>query len=316
MSETVWKTGKRAREPKEELSNRDGHWTRDFSVRADPWLTVESWAPANGFILGATRGKRRLYQKSLPYSGAVVFLDIKEHELHVTLSAWIQFSLSARMAHLFLLPREVNPSPNGFLGVMARRSACRDLNSLLERLRQPSILGSESFHVADLDPSALLLAASLLLPLTLFFAGSIPKLEMKPALLPSLFSYWGKSALYLTLAAVSFTGIQQLLSARWLRETWMKAATSGLFFILTTTACILALGRVGARTAESKIVYNCLQAAQSPECTRVLETLPIRERQELFLKLQSLEKALTLRDIPLGSTGENASRIDLPGKKP
>src|SRR5438046_2401921 len=89
MEDLVSKKPKKVRVAREEYLNREGHWSREFSARTEPWPIIEHWAHEYGFHLVAMRGPKRLYQKHDNESRFVWLLEVKQHERRVTMSAWV-----------------------------------------------------------------------------------------------------------------------------------------------------------------------------------------------------------------------------------
>ncbi len=112
----------------EETLNRDGHWEREFSSRSEIWLSLRTLGVGNGLPscrheIGAPplqeRGRRGLFIETV--------IDVKQDENYVRLTSWIKVGFWTRVAYGFFLKREVNPSPEGFKAIRARRQTCREL---------------------------------------------------------------------------------------------------------------------------------------------------------------------------------------------
>jgi hypothetical protein len=297
MMDVNVKPHRRTREKTQaETTNRDGHWTRVFAARTDPWLGVGAWASNHGYTLAALRGKRRLYRKQFS-SRTVVWVDIKEHEGRMTLSAWLRFAFWSRALHGFALPEEMNPSPHGWLGAFARRTACRDLNALLASSHQAPILGSQSFHPADLDPSTFWLAGLSLIPLAVFCAGTLPEWELRLSVLPVLFAYWGQRASWLVVA-IAAAVVAQEAGTRWLRANALKIGSVVALLTAITSFSVVSLSRSSREARETELAYHCLRVGEAPACRELMESLPPDRRLGLLQHLQSVEQQLAVKDRP------------------
>jgi hypothetical protein len=189
----------------------------------------------------------------------------------------------------------MNPEPHGWTGALARRVACRDLNALLESLRQPPILESQSFHLADLDPSTLALAALLVIPALLYCAGTLPEWELRISLLPMLFAFWGQRASWLAVA-IGGALVAQEASTRWLRSGWLKAVSVSILFGAITSLSLVWLSGSSARAWETELAYHCLRDNDGAACQRLMEVLPGPQREALVQRLQSTEKQIAARE--------------------
>lgn len=283
-----------ARAPLEEIANRDGHWTREFTSRLEAWPIVEPWVSEAEFHMIAAKGKRRLYLKeSGPFFRTIV--DIKQYESQITVSAWVEVKFLARLMTLFLLPAEMFPNPSGILGVRPRRKACRDLNNLLDRFRQAPILGSDSFHLADLDLTTLMLLGVMVIPFLVFAIGSLATFEVFPGLSNSLLVSIGKQLGALAVGCGVLLGVHHFVVVKRFEEMVVKAASAGVTFVAFLVLSIVLLTRTSTEMLETRFVHHCISHYQEVQCQRALENLPLRSRGEVGSKLQVLQKHLTLK---------------------
>lgn len=295
VNSDVFKTVKKkkiARAPLEEVTNRDGHWMREFTSRLEAWPIVEPWVSDCDFHMIAAKGKRRLYLKEMgPFARLIV--DIKQWETQVTVSAWIEVNFWGRLISLFTLPSEMFPYPGGIHGVRIRRSACRQLNDLLSRFRQAPILGSDRFHITDLDITTLLLAGGMILPFLFFGAAALAKFELVPglsnALLISVAKYWS------TFASVGATlvVVHHLAIAKRMEAMAIRAASAGVSFVVYTVLMVILLTRTSTEMLEAKLTYNCLTNYKENKCQEAIADLPVASRQQLTLRLKNLGKHLS-----------------------
>lgn len=301
LEDKFWK--KKVREPKpvkrrlleEEEFDRDGHWMRDFSVRADSWTIIEHWATENDFHAVAFKGRRRMYQKGSDPQGYVVFLDIRHEEHRVVMRSWIQAGLRQRALSLFMIPKEMPIDPHGFWGIRIRRRTCQELNSLLMRLRQPEIAGSWGLHILDLDMSSLWLGALLPLPVIGFVAATFFKLEIASGLTNRLLFISGNNGVTLLGTAVTFWLLHHFAMVRQFAVTWVKAtsaATLGIMFLVLT---VFLVTRTASEIEEHRLVYHCVSNYQPEKCANRLENVDVRQRAAMARKLEALQKSLAVR---------------------
>ena len=286
-----------ARPPLEESANRDGHWTREFSSRLEVWPIAEPWVSDLDYHMIAAKGRRRLYLKEHgPFYRTIV--DIKQHESQVTVSSWIEVKFLARLLTLFLLPSEMFPNPNGILGVKRRRETCRELNLLLERFRQAPILGSDSFHLFDLDITTLSLLFFFLLPFLLFLIGTAAKFEIVPGLSNTLLTTMAKQWSVLLSTGLGLLGLHHFLFVRKFNEQpAFRIASSGVIGIAFLVFSIVLLTRTSGEMLESRFVHHCLTHFSENRCRENLSNLPDRSRELLDQRLKRLEKELATRPV-------------------
>lgn len=291
------KKKKTARAPLEEVANRDGHWTREFSSRLEAWPIVEPWVTDHDFHMIAAKGKRRLYLKDLgPFAKLIV--DIKQWESQITVSSWIELNFLGRVLSLFTLPREMFPYPGGVSGVRIRRQACRELNDLLERFRQAPILGSQGFHVSDLDITTLLLVGGMLLPFLFFGIASLAKFEIVPGLSNALLIAIGKYGATVLGIGAGIAVLHHFLAVKHWDSVAVKTASAVGGFLIYTTLTIILLTRTTTEMIETKVTHDCLTHYHESRCQSSLNLLPMSAREKLATGVQNLTKHLSLRPKP------------------
>ena len=268
---------------------------RDFNARCLPWPVVEQWANDWGYYLVAMKGNRRLYEKGQNPALYQTYLDIKEHDGHVTMAAWVQVGITLRLLSLFLLPREMKIDPTGIMGIVKRRAACREMNSLLERFRQVHIIGSGNLHWADLDITTLSLAASFLLPLALFLGFTGWGLELRPGLSNSLLIAMGEKASWLAGTATALLALQQCGVIRWLDRLLYRGLAAGASFTLFTVVAVVLLTRTAAEMAEARLTYHCVHRGDGRRCGEEIAKMSPTRRTDLLNRLKALEMELAAR---------------------
>jgi hypothetical protein len=286
---------KNKRSTTDESRTRTGQWTRSFSIRNDSWGIIEHWASEHGFHLTAIKGKRRLYRKGYQPALFLSYLDVKHDENQITLTAWIEVGIVARLISLLTLPRELQINPRGFNGILQRRQACRELNLLLDRFKQSAILGSGGLHIGDLDLSTMLLLASFV-PASLFYLYSTGILmEVRPGLAQSLLSAAGRP-----LGAMAGIGLILVLAHQFIairrfnRMVWRLISVVIGATVYATTALIL-LSQVSVNMRNEKVAYFCLQYFQSAPCDRALSGLSQADREVVVQRIKILEKELAAK---------------------
>ncbi len=297
MASGFWASRQKKRgKIQQESFNRDKHWTRKFSVRTECWPIVEHWANEYDYHLIAIRGKRRLYQKGYPGSLYVTNFDIRQEEGHVILAAWIVPSFLTRALSFFTMPKELKIDPRGHSGIVKRRRICREMNALLERFKQNSIHESTGIHWADLDPTTLILAGALGLPLFIFLAGTVNGFEIRPGLVPLLLAAVGRPLAWLTALAAAVVLLHQSLALNRLKTLPLKAISAGSIFVLYTVLTLVVTSRTTWDMTEAKVTFHCVQKYKKEVCEGILGRLSIKQRTHVLEKLQQLEKELTAKD--------------------
>lgn len=289
------KTRKR-RIASEEYENRDGHWTRDFSVRSESWPIIEHWAHEMDFHLVAMKGNRkRTYMKGDPGFYAI-YIDIRHEMGRVVMSAWIQVGMKLRMLSLFTLPSELPVDPHGFKGIRTRRRTCVELNSLLTRLRQPEIAESDSFHFSDLDMTSLMLMAALTVPLIAFIVVLALQLEIRSGLSnPLLLELFSRTGILAGTALTLFL-VHHLFFVRYSGERrWLKSLSLSVFSLAFISFSLFSLTRTRTEMIEQRIAHYCILHFNEATCEQRLSSLSERDRQSLSKRLELFQKSLTKR---------------------
>ena len=112
---------------------------RHFSIEADPWPIVNSWASEKGYKRVSGGGNQVLFQKGTGFLVAPQMLQITANGGDVHLEAWIRAGLFVRLMSLFLLPAEITIESGGFKAALPRKMARSDVNDLMARLNQPAL---------------------------------------------------------------------------------------------------------------------------------------------------------------------------------
>lgn len=274
---------------------RTGQWTRSFSIRNDSWGIIEHWASEHGYHLTAIKGRRRLYRKGYQPSLFLNYLDVKHDENQITLISWIEAGILARLISLFTLPSELRINPRGFNGILQRRQACRELNLLLDRFKQPAILGSGGLHIGDLDLSTVLLIA-LFVPATVFYLYSTGiSLEVKRGLAQALLTTAGRPLGILAILSLILILAHQFIAIRRLNQMVWRMISVGVGAVIFTTTALILLSQVSANMRDVKVTYYCLQYYESTSCNRALLGLSQHDREIVMQRIQNLEKELAVK---------------------
>lgn len=282
---------------REEVYTRQLHWVREWRhARSDPWPILEHWATEHTFSLVALRGKRRLYRKGDNPAFFTTFLEFKQNEDRVTLSAWIAVGFVARFLSFFLLKTELPISPAGYLGVRVRRQACRDINSLLMRFRQQIIYGSDTFHLGDLDPTTLALGCLLLMPAMGYLVANITKLEVVPGLSNSLLFSLGKHLSLLCGVAALLLFVHDFFAVKRFGSLPMRVTSMVVGMILFVVLSIYLATRTATEMVETKLTFYCVHWYHSRICPKLLDEMSRGTRLEVLNKLQNLYQELSLRN--------------------
>ncbi len=210
------------------------------------------------------------------------------------ISASILVSLIPRILSLFAYPEEINLVSTSFVGARVRRQYARDLNGLLIRFRQEAIIGSDGIHVADIELSTMIFAATLLIP----FAGF---LLLRYTHSQSIFGFnkivvenLGNEAFLFGGMVVAFL-ILQVAVSRIFAMKLVGWITSGVFAVVFFILLGLTLSRNGVENREYAFTYHCLHHYDPAQCRAAINGLPVKEQEGLMGKVLSLEKELSLR---------------------
>ena len=278
----------------EEFDNYD-HWTRDCRVRSEAWFAIESWARETGFHMVAYKSKKRLYQKGMAPDSFVTFLEVRHEEGRVVLKSWIEVSSKMRWLTLFHLPKELKIEPTGFWGVRIRRRACRVINDLLVRLKQPEIAHSQYFHWGDLELTTLGLIGLLPLPMLLFILGLVGKIDIAAGLSNNLLSLFGERLILICGVGISFVLIHHWVVIKHLRKEWANLVSFSVSAILFITLNIFLFTRTSREMLDQKLVHYCVSNFSEVKCQNQYSALSASERTAFAKKLEVLQKSLALK---------------------
>jgi len=278
----------------EEFDSYD-HWTRDCRIRGEAWFAIESWARETGFHMVAYKSKKRLYQKGMAPDSFVTFLEVRHEEGRVVLKSWIEVSSKMRWFTLFHLPKELKIEPNGFWGVRVRRKACRELNDLLVRLRQPEIAESQYFHWGDLELTTLGLIGLLAFPLVLFALGLAGKVDIAAGLSNNLLSLLGEKVAMIFGVGVSLVLIHHWVVIRQIRKEWANLASFAVSAIFFLTLNVFLFTRTSREMLDQKLVHYCVSHFNENKCQNQFTQLTTAEKAAFAKKLEALQKSLALK---------------------
>lgn len=283
---------KKRRIADEEFFNREGHWTRDFSVRSESWPIIEHWASEMGYRMVAFKGRRRLYQKGSSQSTYQTFVEVRHDEGRVVLCAWITVGFALRALTFFLLPSVLPIDATGYKGIRTRRQAVRDLNGLLIRFRQREIANSDSFHLLDLDLTTLGLAGLLAAPLVGVLLALMLRLQISPGLSNALLVLIGKRAGFLLAGAVILLLIHHLYFVKRNFESWVKWLSLGVFTVIFSTLSVALLTSTRSEMLEQKVSYHCIMRFHADSCREMLTGLSEPQREQFLQRVEELRKSL------------------------
>ena len=291
-----WNSKKRARRVREETFNREGHWKRNFAARSDIWPIIETWANEFSYHLTEMKGSRRLYHKGEEKWFSGIYLDIRSQESDVILVSWIEVGLLFRILTLLFLPAELKIKPNGYLGILKRRQTCRDLNVLLERLHQPLIVGSDRFHIADLDPTSLFLGSLLPIPVIVFLSKILPDLDVRPGLTNILLSSVGTTLGLLLGVGLGVIIAHDRIIAKFLRRKLFKNVSVVVSFLRYSVVALGLLTKTNSQIQWNKLTYYCLSQFHHEHCRKSLGTFADKDKAELTNRIEHLKKELAKRN--------------------
>lgn len=278
----------------EDFDNYD-HWTRDCRVRAEAWFVIESWAREHGFHMVAYKSKKRLYQKGMAPDSFITFLEVRHEEGRVVLKSWIEVSSRMRWLTLFQIPKELKIDPVGFLAIRVRRKTCHEINDLLIRLKQPELADLAGFHWADLNLTTLFLLGSLPLPIILFVAGLLGKIEIAAGLSNNLLSLMGEKLVWIFGVGISSILIHHFLIVKQLKKEWANWASFSFAFTLFLVLNIFLLTRTTTEMMDQKLVHYCVSHFTESKCKSYLDRLSPNDRQVLVKRMEVLQKHLAIK---------------------
>jgi hypothetical protein len=271
------------------------HWTRDCRVKSEAWFAIESWARETGFHMVAYKSKKRLYQKGMVPDSFITFLEVRHEEGRVVLKSWIEVSNKMRWLTLFHLPKELKIDPLGFWGVRIRRRACREINDLLVRLKQPEIAQSQYFHWGDLELTTLGLIGLLPLPVLLFVLGCVGKIDIAAGLSNNLLSLLGEKLILICGLGISFILVHHWVVIKHLRKEWANLVSFSVFAIFFIMLNIFLFTRTSREMIDQKLVHFCVSHFSETKCQNQFSALSPSERTAFAKKLEALQKSLALK---------------------
>lgn len=278
----------------EDFDSND-HWTRDCRVRSEAWFAIESWARDTGFHMVAYKSKKRLYQKGMVPDAFITFLEVRHEEGRVVLKSWIEVSSKMRWLSLFHLPKELKIDPRGFWGIRVRRRACRELNDLLIRLRQPEIAESQYFHWGDLEVTTLGLIGLLPIPVVLFALGLVGKIDIAAGLSNNLLSLLGEKLALIFGVGISFVLLHHWVITKQVKKEWanlLSFSVSATFFL---TLNIFLFTRTSREMLDQKLVHYCVSHFSEVKCQAQFSQMTQAERLAFSKKLETLQKSLAFK---------------------
>ncbi len=117
-----------------------GRTVREFNYRGDLWPLVDAWASETGYRLVKQEDSGRLYRKGGWLLMAPAFLEIRQDRGKVRLEAWVKADFFLVVSLLTGKKAETGIEPGGLTAAVPRKRARVDLNLLLQRLGQTSLL--------------------------------------------------------------------------------------------------------------------------------------------------------------------------------
>jgi len=256
---------------------------------------LEHWASEHDFRMVAMKGKRRLYQRGHRSSPYIVFVDFKQRESEISVTAWIHVSLTMRLLSLLLLPVELLVEPSGWLAAIQRRKVCHEMNVLLDRYRQPPIFGSRGFHLADIDITTLGMMVLMTLPIFFYLFSASSQIEVRSGLFNELLAAVGRHFGVLVSAGGGILALHQFVVVRTLPQLLWKNVSvfvgAGIFFLVSLSL----LTRTSQDVTHGKITHFCVQQFDRVNCNQALDRLTPEERDQVRLRLRQIDKELSLR---------------------
>lgn len=117
-----------------------GRTVREFNYKGDLWALVDGWAAETGFKLQQQEESWRRYRKGGWLLMAPAFLEIRQDRGKVKLEAWVKADFFLVVSLLTGKKAETGIEPGGLTAAVPRKRARADLNLLLQRLGQKSLL--------------------------------------------------------------------------------------------------------------------------------------------------------------------------------
>lgn len=278
-----------------EDTDRFNNWYRNFSVRSEAWPTIEHWAHEMNYHLTAMKGQKRVYTKGYDSQMYQTFVEFRQADGRVNVSAWIQVGSLLRWLTLFQLPEVLPIDPSGWKGIQTRRTACHDLNSLLIRFRQREIAGSDGWHWADLDLTSIVFFFFSLFTLGYFGVLSALRMEIRPNLSNGLLTIILEKVGYLGAFALVFMILHEGIVIKRLEKTWARWASMAGLSLFLTIGSIFFLFQSQSRIQELKTSHYCITQYDAKRCETLVQSMKPEEKDAMKKRLEVFQKHLTLR---------------------
>ena len=162
-------------------------------------------------------------------------------------------------------------------------------------MRQTEIVGSNSFHVTDIDHSTLILAAILLIPPHAFLLAHIFKFEIGVGLSNILLqNIMEKLQVILGISLGAIT-LHHFGLARRVKLIWAKAVSVGVVTFVVSALTVFFVTRTSKENLYAKVIHHCFVVAEETQCREVVEKLSPQERENIAQKSEAFKKHLTNR---------------------
>jgi hypothetical protein len=112
--------------------------TRNFEFARDVWPVVETWARERDFTERSRAGSRRRYQQGHGMMVAPKVVEVKRDGNRVEIQGFVTVGILNRIMTLAIMPGELDLG-RGYMAMIPRSTARRDVDMLLQRLAQPPI---------------------------------------------------------------------------------------------------------------------------------------------------------------------------------
>jgi hypothetical protein len=116
-----------------------GRTAREFSTTLNVWQVVEDWAARTDYMPAGSEEWARTYQRGTGFLVAPQMLRVSWTGHSWLLEAWVRVPWFSRIFTLMLMPEEIVVDRGGFVAVIPRDKARKDVNELLTALGQPTI---------------------------------------------------------------------------------------------------------------------------------------------------------------------------------
>ena len=117
-----------------------GRTRLDFQTGADVWSIFDQWALEYKYFLAGQDEASRLYQKGQNVLIPPLMVQVTVTEAAYHLQAWVRNPMINRIITLGMLPSEMVINKGGFLGIVPRDKARKEVNVFLERIGVPLIV--------------------------------------------------------------------------------------------------------------------------------------------------------------------------------